>query len=221
MKKLVLIGGKGGTGKSLLALSLLDILWGMGKKVFYVDTVDGVADVYKAVHTSVPCVCSKATPEGLRFIESGLLDDNPDCIVVNTSLPLGDFIAYAHILKDFAALNNLTFTVAWTLDLHRDSLELLHRLVSSGISYDSVVVVMNLFFGQSFGQHFTRYKETEIYKKVSFSLDMPELSRYIAEPIIYDRLPLWADTSGLQIVQRSIWERFRRDIKKNLMPIVV
>lgn len=216
MKKLVLIGGKGGTGKSLLSLSLLDILLRMDKKPFYVETVEHIADVYKAVHDYIPCVYADV-PDELSRIEAGLSSENPDCVIVNTSLKLADFILYAHIFKEFAESNHLSFTLAWTIDLHRDSLKMLRHVLSSGISGESVIVVKNLFFDSDFN----RYNHTRISNAVSGSVIMPVLNKIIFEKLVYDRLPFWVDNKQFHIVERSILNRFRCDIEKNLKLILV
>src|SRR5271170_6977686 len=78
-------GGKGGVGKSMLALASLDYLTGRGEKVLLVECDTSNADVWKAHHEEVEAeLVNLDEADGwIRLVN--VCDSKKDCsVVINT-----------------------------------------------------------------------------------------------------------------------------------------
>ena len=125
MNKLIMVGGgKGGVGKSTVAMGLLDALRQEGHEPVYVETDDSNRDIYKAVNGTVPCeICTLDTESG--YVRLGdVMESNTDSpIVVNTAArATPGILEHGGILCDVAKETGRRMVMVWPLNRQRDGL---------------------------------------------------------------------------------------------------
>lgn len=219
MKQIIVVGGgKGGVGKSMIAMCLLDML--REKSLIYIETDDSNADVYKAVHRSVTShVINMDTESGYLRLGEVIETEQPDYTVINTAArATQSLIDHSVLLSALATGTGATLSMVWAMNRQRDGLELLKSFMDNRTGYDAIYAVKNLYFGAP--EKFLRYDTSKIKTQVKQTLELPELNDLLADKLVDERLPLWADTKDLQIVQRSLLEKFRDLAAKNLKPVI-
>ena len=135
MKTMIMVGGgKGGVGKSTVAMAVLDALRQDGHAPVYVETDDSNPDVFKAVHSTVPCeICTLDTESG--YVRLGdLMESKTDSpIVVNApARATPDILEHGGILCDVANQTERRMVMVWPLNRQRDGPELVKQFVDAG-----------------------------------------------------------------------------------------
>ena len=210
MKTMIMVGGgKGGVGKSTVAMGLLDALRQDGQEPVYVETDDSNPDVYKAVNDTVPCeICTLDTESG--YVRLGdLMESNTDSpIVVNTpARAIPGILEHGGILCDVAKQTERRMVMVWPLNRQRDGLELLKQFVDAGQPYAATYALLNTYFGTV--DKFARYQASKLKDRVTGTVIFPELNDLVADRLIDQRLPLWADDGKFTLAQRSVLTRYR------------
>ncbi len=222
MKQITVIGGgKGGVGKSMVSMCMLDMLKEQGtKKLIYIETDDSNADVYKAVNETVTShVINLDTESGYLLMGEVIEREKPDNVVINTAARATEsLIKHSGLLNDLATEMKMQLVMAWAMNRQRDGLELLKTFLDNKTGYDAIYAVKNLYFGSP--EKFMRYDNSKLKERVNQTLELPELNDLLADKLVDERLPLWADTSKMQIVQRSALNKFRLMATENLKPII-
>lgn len=222
MNKVLMVGGgKGGVGKSSVAMALLDTLKQAGHSCVYVETDDSNPDVYKAVHASVESeICNLDSEAG--FIKlGGLVETNQDaCIVVNTAARATDaLVKFGGILCDVCAEQQRELVMLWVLNRQRDGLELLRNWMDSEQLYSGVYAVLNTYFGEA--SKFVRYNDSKLKTRLSGTMMFPELNDLVADKLIDTRAALWDEARAtMSIAERSALNRFRIAAREALGVVV-
>lgn len=220
MKQIIVVGGgKGGVGKSMVSMCLLDIL--REQSLIYIETDDSNPDVYKAVNGSVTShVINIDTESGYLRLGEVLETENPDYVVINTAArATQSLIEHSVLLSALATETGANLSMVWAMNRQRDGLELLKSFMDNRTGYDAVYAVKNLYFGLP--EKFLRYDNSKIKGKVNQTLELPELNDLLADKLVDERLPLWTDTKDLQTMQRSSLQKFRDLATKSLKPVIV
>ena len=210
MNKLMMVGGgEGGVGKSTVAMALLDALRQEGHEPVYVETDDSNPDVYKAVSSTVRCeICTLDIESG--YVRLGdLVETNTDSpIVVNTpARATPGILKHGGILCDVAQQTSRRMVMVWPLNRQRDGLELLKQFVDARQPYAAVYALLNTYFGTV--DKFARFQASKLKDRVAGTVIFPELNDLVADRLIGQRLPLWADDGQFTLAQRSVLTRYQ------------
>jgi CobQ/CobB/MinD/ParA nucleotide binding domain len=210
-------GSKGGVGKSMVTMALVDLLREQGKNVFLVECDNSNPDVWKAHKDELRCeLVNLDEAEGwIRLLN--ICDSNRDHVVVVNTAARNN----AAVTRFGSTLNNsldelgrelVTF---WVINRQRDSLELL-REFTSAIPRSVLHVVRNGYFGEE--RKFELYNSSsareQIEKKGGKSITFADLADRVADDLYSKHLSIGAATRTLPLGNRAELSRWRNEVKK-------
>lgn len=214
MVEVIYVGGsKGGVGKSLLTMSVIDWLRANGKPVALVESDNANPDVAKVYQNLVETKAFNLDElngwnELGDLIESG----NKPWIVINSGArSLAGIQNSGHILGDLVEGGAADLTILWPINRTRDSILALKHF-RSAISVGRVRVIKNLFFGDE--ARFTRWASSTIAEKLIEAGArvgvMPDMPDRIADKIYDERMAIEAIASSGNLVDKSNLARWRK-----------
>lgn len=204
-------GSKGGVGKSVVTLALVDYLRETDVDVVLVETDTSNPDVMKAVHDEIECAsCDLDDVSGwIDFVN--FCDMRRDAtVVVNAAARSQTGVAqYGETLA--STLDELArrLVVLWVINRQRDSLELLLKFRATFSNADTHVV-RNGYFGPS--EKFTLYRDSQLRKAVEAqgqSLDFPDLADRVADELRSQRLSIRMAERTMHMGERAELLRWR------------
>lgn len=211
-RKIYLVGGsKGGVGKSMVTMALLDFLKGRGDKLLLIESDTSNPDVYKAYREEVECKTINLD-EANGWIELvNTTDANPDAtVVINTAARNNDGVSrYGDTLASTLGEMSRDLTTFWVINRQRDGLELL-KDYTAAISDSTVHVVRNGYFGEE--NAFELYNGSKVRKTVEEtggkSLTFPNLADRVSDDIYTKRLSIAKAAAELPIGNRAELRRW-------------
>ncbi len=215
-------GSKGGVGKSMQTIALLDYLVTKAEPVLLVECDTSNADVWKAYHEQIPA-------EGIDLdVSDGWVElintcqSHPDkIIVINTAARNNEAVSKFGGTLD-SALEELgrRLVTLWLINRQRDSLELL-RSFQEAIPQAMVHVVRNGYFGEErkFELYNTSQFRQHIESKGGKSLTLPDLGDRVADDVYTRRLSVSEAARTLPLGNRAELNRWRAEVKKMLSEI--
>ena len=210
-------GSKGGVGKSMVTMALVDLLREQGKSVFLVECDNSNPDVWKAHKDEIRCeLVNLDEAEGwIRLLN--ICDSNRDHVVVVNTAARNN----AAVTRFGSTLNNsldelgrelVTF---WVINRQRDSLELLREFMSA-IPRSVLHVVRNGYFGEE--RKFELYNASsareQVEKKGGKSITFADLADRVADDLYSKHLSIGAATRTLPLGNRAELSRWRSEVKK-------
>lgn len=218
--KIIFIGGgKGGVGKSITTMALLDALRAAKLEAVYVETDDSNPDVYKAVSEQVTSeICNLDAEAGYIKLGEIVESHNSAYIVVNTAARATDaLIEHGGIVSDVAKELARDLIMLWPINRQRDSLELLRKFLDHAQPYAAVYALLNTYFGAA--DKFTRYLSSKLKDRVTGTMVFPELNDVVSDKLADNRLATWNADDKLTIAERSVLRRFRDASRAALQPV--
>ena len=224
-------GSKGGVGKSIVSMALIDYLQQLSKKIMMIETDSSNPDVYKAYEKDdiELEVCNLDEQDGwFKLID--LIENNSDHdIVINTASRNIDGIRKNNKLF-ITSLKRLEkkINVLWVINRQRDSIELLQQFCDinkdSGVTDEiTIYVIRNLYFGSEYS--FEIYNDSKLVKRIDdaggMTLNFPDLADRITDKMNTDRLSI---ARALEILPTSNWAeltRWREAVKDETMKFIV
>lgn len=222
---LVISGGKGGTGKSTVAISAVAwaLLRGMTLSIYDGDAEN--TDVLKpAERRGVHCAAVDLhVADGWLAVADGLEQRVADLTIVNTPGGItGCSLQHEHMLRAVAQEMGVNLSMVFVLNRQRDSVEILKRLLDglddaygadSGISARwTVRAVRNLYWGEA--PKFVRFNGSAQSKRVDSIFDFPDLHDLVADKVIDSRL-LFDDFDAKYGDGRNVFSIAERSILRN------
>lgn len=207
-------GGKGGVGKSMTAMAMLDWLLHERKaeNVALIETDDSNPDVFKSyaeVDGITPTVRNLDTEAGWVL----LMNEMPEWaktqtqVVVNTAARATPTLAkYLPDLLSGANELGIRVELIWPINRQHDSLGLLKNVMDA-VPEIPVVVVRNLYCGTA--DKFVRFEESKLRHKVRV-IDLPDLNDLVADAVYSNRMPLH-EGERLKFGERMALKRFRNE----------
>ncbi len=207
-------GGKGGVGKSMTAMAMLDWLLHERKAghVALIETDDSNPDVFKSygeVDGITPIVRNLDTEAGWVL----LMNEMPEWakaatqVVVNTAARATPMLTkYLPDLLSGANELGIRVQLIWPINRQHDSLGLLKNVLDA-LPEIPVIVVRNLYYGSA--DKFVRFEESKLRHKVRV-IDLPDLNDLVADAIYSNRMPLH-DGERLKFGERMALKRFRNE----------
>ena len=141
-------GGKGGVGKSLMSMALLDFLQAGGQEPFLVETDTSVPDVFKTYQEEIGGeLVNLDEREGWIELVNLVESRAESTIVINTGARNQTGVSnFGRTLSKALGELGRKLVVLWMIDRKRESLELLSDFMAA-IPEAEVHVVRNLYLG--------------------------------------------------------------------------
>jgi hypothetical protein len=219
-------GGKGGVGKSMLSMALLDFLRGTGDAVFLVETDTSAPDVWKAYKDSVEnqCVDLEQRDGWLEMLD--VIGQNADAnIVINTKAAnQAGLRRFGGMLVEALKEQKRQLVVFWVVDRKRDGLELLAGFLGTLGRNEriQVHVARNLYWGEE--GKFDMYNASDLRKEVEQrggrTVNFPDVADRVAEAINKDRLPIHAALAELSFGSRIELLRWQGECREMFAEVI-
>ena len=189
-------GGKGGVGKSMLSMALLDYLRAAENAPLLIETDTSAPDVWKAYKNDVEnhCIDLEQKDGWLELLD--VLDRNADtATVINTKAANQVGLRkFGGMLTEALRQQKRKLVALWVIDRKRDGLELLSGFVET-LAQDERVevhVVRNLYWGDE--AKFDMYNGSQLRKEIEGrggrTLNFPDVADRVAEAINRERMPI-------------------------------
>jgi hypothetical protein len=218
-------GGKGGVGKSMLSMALLDHLRSTGEAPFLIETDTSAPDVWKAYRSVVEnqCVDLEQKDGWLEMLDViGRTTDST--IVINTKAANQVGLRkFGGMLTEALRQQARDLLVFWVIDRKRDGLELLGSFLET-LGRDErmqVHVVRNLYWGEE--AKFDMYNGSELRKEIERrggkTLNFPDVADRVAEAINKDRMPIHVALEELSFGSRIEVHRWQAEYRRMLSEV--
>jgi len=216
-------GGKGGVGKSLMSMAVLDYLYANGQRPFLVETDTSVPDVFKTYAEAVKGdLVNLDEREGWIDLVN-LVESNPaSTVVINTGARNQTGISnFGRTLSKALPELRRKLVVLWMIDRKRESLELLADFAEA-IPEAEVHVVRNMYLGteKKFELYNGSKMKTAIEAKGGRSLNLPELADRVTDAMNRSRLTIERAVAELSLGDRMELERWRDDCRSMLFEVI-
>lgn len=212
-------GGKGGVGKSIVAMATVDYLQERSKKVLLIESDTSNPDVWKAYKDATEST-TVSLDERNGWIELvNLCERHPDStVVINTAARNSAGVSTGgEILNSALAELKRKLITLWVINRQRDSLELLKEYMAAMPDSD-IHVLRNAYFGDE--KKFELYNASNLRASVESrggkSLVFPDLADRVSDDLYTHRLTIAAALKELPIGNRAELARWRREVAKVL-----
>ena len=216
-------GGKGGVGKSLMSMALLDFLQAGGQEPFLVETDTSVPDVFKTYQEETAGeLVNLDEREGWIELVNLVESRAESTIVINTGARNQTGVSnFGRTLSKALGELGRKLVVLWMIDRKRESLELLSDFMAA-IPEAEVHVVRNLYLGSE--KKFELYNGSKmksgIEGKGSKSINLPELADRVTDAMNKGRMTIAKATGELSLGDRMELERWREECAAMLSQVV-
>jgi hypothetical protein len=212
-------GGKGGVGKSLLSMTVVDYLDGTGSGPFLVETDTSVPDVYKTYKDAVGGELVNLDEREGWIDLVNLVEGKPESsIVINTGARNQTGISnFGRTLGKALPKLKRKLVVFWLIDRKRESLELLADF-SEALPEAEMHVVRNMYLGteKKFELYNGSKMKATIEKSGGRSLNFPELADRVTDAMNKGRLTIAKASTELSLGDRMELERWREECRAML-----
>ena len=214
-KHIYLVGGsKGGVGKSMVTMALIDYLQGNGESVVLIETDTSNPDVWKTYGESTKgeLVNLEEADGWIKLINICGDDANKEStIVINTRAANNQGVQkYGETLNSTLEELGRTLIALWVINRQRDSLELLKDF-REALPNALVHVVRNGYFGEE--SKYQLYNGSKIRaaveEKGGKSLTFPDMADLLADDIYTKRLTIAKASADLPIGNRAELKRWK------------
>ena len=223
-KALILVGGgKGGVGKSLFSMAVVDFLESTKGAPFLIETDTSVPDVFKTYREAIEGeLVNLDEREG--WIELvNLIESRPEStIVINTGARNQTGITnFGRTLRKALPELKRKLGVFWLIDRKRESLELLGDF-SEALPEAEVHVVRNMYLGaeNKFELYNGSNMRAAIERAGGKSLNFPELADRVTDAMNKGRLTIAKACKELSFGDRIEVERWRDECKEMLLEAI-
>jgi hypothetical protein len=226
MKNLTYVGGsKGGTGKSLMCMALIDYFRKVfpGEEILLIETDSSNPDVGRLyANTSGVVIDGLLLGEeekGWTAMIDAIDDTSAKHIVINSMAASNLGIQAQGSLFEQSIMSSgleINFNVFWVCNRNKDSVTLLRDFLGC-IKSAVVYPVLNLYFGKE--EEFSFYRSSRdvqemIAERGGKQLVFPNLNDLIADKLYTDEISFEALPSRLKLGMRTSLERWRKTVKQ-------
>ena len=219
-------GSKGGVGKSITSMAVLDYLTAEHRYLRLLEGDPTNPDVWKSYHREVESeVLDLDSVDGwIQMVN--VADANPfKTIVVNTPARNNDAVrAHGALLLDSLKELGRPLLTLWVINRQRDSLELLNeylQMMSGGMGV--VHVVRNGYFGDE--RKFELFEQSPLRDAIAQqggqALYLPDLADRVTDELYSRRITLAEAVQQLKLGDRAELQRWRATVKEMLIAIGV
>ena len=208
-------GRKGGVGKSIVAMALVDYLQRRGSPVLLIETDTSNPDVSRSYRDRVETKQLNLDTHGGWTTLIKTCADRPDSTAVINGAPRDHrgVNEYGQMLSDSLQDLQRRLVTLWVINTQRDSLEMLKKFMMA-IPGSSVHVLRNGYFGEAY--QFELYNNSDLRKRVEndggISATLPYLARRVVEDVFSTPMRIDTAMKELPIANRAELERWRRAV---------
>jgi CobQ/CobB/MinD/ParA nucleotide binding domain len=209
-------GGKGGVGKTIVSMALIDYLCEIGQSCFLVETDTSNPDVFKSYSKTVPSQILNLDKANGWIDLVNLCDEHWDkTIVINGAARSNDGInRYGENLRGVLQDLDRSLITFWVINMQRDSVELLKQYMEV-MQGTTIHVVRNGMFGDE--DEFTLYNGSATRKaidKQGKSLMLGELAERVSQVLYNDRKTIAQAIAEMPIGNKAELRKWREACKK-------
>ena len=221
VNNIFLVGGsKGGTGKSMICMALIDHLEQLNKSVFLIETDTSNPDVWKAYAERINSELVGLDDADGWIHLINICDSNKDSIIViNTGARNNKGVsAYGSILSNSLAELKRNLVTLWVINRQRDSLELLREYSEAlpSTAAHTLNVIRNGYFGDN--KKYELYNKSNIKTLIELrggkSLTFPDLADRVSDDIYTQRISIEKASKELPIGNRAELFRWRGEYRQ-------
>ena len=214
-------GSKGGVGKSIGSIGLLDYFEMRNRKVSLVETDTANPDVGKAYQKDVKSFSLVNLDDNEGWLD--LLDivdaSKDDEVVVNTAARNNEGVnRYGSMFDEKLHEFNWPFISLFLINQQRDSCEMLNEYMNV-VKHGTIHVVRNQFFGiapSMFELYDTSALRKSLEARQGMSLYLPQLATRVTNLVQSNRLTLEKARETATLGSRAEIERWRRECARNI-----
>lgn len=184
-------GGKGGVGKSMISLTLVDFLlakYGDMKTIHLIETDESNPDVGRVYKGKIPVTTAILDENEKGWIRmASLIEETSDTLFVINSAARSNLGIRKNGGNFVAVLENgkvaYDFVTFWPMNRQKDSVTLLEDFLQH-VTYGPVFPIRNNYFGEEEDfTLFTKYfdKSERLRARISMTLNFPPLADIIAD----------------------------------------
>jgi len=225
--KIYLVGGaKGGTGKTMVCIALIDYLVCKNKNIYLIETDTSNPDTYKSHQDTIKAELINLDDADGWITLVNICDSNKDSIIViNTGARNNKGVSdYGPILSNTLKELDRELITLWVINRQRDSLELLKEYTTSIPSSDrhTVHVIKNAYFGDS--KKYELYNNSKIKTGIEDaggkSLTFPDLADRVSDDLYTQRISVEKANKELPIGNRAELLRWKGEYNKMFGEII-
>jgi hypothetical protein len=225
MQKPILLvgGGKGGVGKSLLSVALVDYVGATDGRPFLIETDTSVPDVFKTDGGEIGAELVNLDEREGWIDLLNLVESHPeDTIVINTGARNQTGISnFGKTLRKALPQLKRKLIVFWLIDRKRESLELLADF-REALPEATVHVVRNMYLGAE--RKFELYNASKMRASIEeaggSSLSFPELADRVTDAMNKGRLTVAKAVEELSFGDRIEVERWRDECREMFSQVI-
>ena len=213
-KPIYLVGGrKGGVGKSMVSMALVDYLQTLDADVLLIDSDTSNPDVWRTYEDSVETkLLNLDIDDGWMTLINACADRPDSTVVINGAARDGrGFGKYGRMLNDSLMELRRRLVTLWVINRQRDSLEMLKDFMTE-IPDSAVHVLRNEYFDET--DRFELYSGSELRKRVEGrggkSVTFPVLANRVTDTLYSTPMSIAEAMKELPIGNRAELERWRR-----------
>ena len=212
-------GGKGGVGKSVVSIGLIDLALEHKDDLILVESDTSNPDVYKMHKDEIRTELIDLDDANGWIDFINVCDNNPDSlIIVNTAARNNRGVAaYGATLSATLSELDRELITLWVINRQRDSLELLSDFMADIVG-SKIHVVRNKYYGAE--EKFELYNNSKLRTQVEAaggtSLSFPDLADRVSDDLYSKRLSVRAAMKVLPLGNRAELTRWRLEVHKAL-----
>jgi KaiC/GvpD/RAD55 family RecA-like ATPase len=215
-------GGKGGVGKTIVSMSLINYLTGVGKQCYLVETDTSNPDVYKSYSETIPSqILNLDKANGWIDLVNACDEHQDKVIVINGAARSNDGVSkYGENLRGILPDLNRKLVTFWVINMQRDSVELLKQYMEV-MQGTTIHVVKNGMFGDE--HEFTIYNGSATKKaieKQGKSLMLSELAERVSRVLYNDRKTIAQALAEMPIGNKSELRRWQTECNKMFETVI-
>jgi hypothetical protein len=225
MSYIYLVGGsKGGVGKTIVTMSLLDYLMGTGQELLLIETDTSNPDVGKAYEQVVATELINLDKRDGWINLINVCSENPDAIVViNTAARNNEgVVAHGGSLNGILGELKRKLITLWVINRQKDSLILLKDYMDV-MTEGKVHILRNTYFGDE--DKFETYRDsnirTVIEKNKGLSLNFPDLADRVSDSLYINRWTVAKALDEMPLGNKAELMRWQSEAKKVFQQVIL
>jgi hypothetical protein len=229
----LIAGSKGGVGKSMLALVVIDQLLLQGRRVLYFESDTSNADVWKCLQRdsqnapgeTIDGVTAHTVrledEDGWSDIVTAIDEHRDHTVVIGTASRTTEAVrTHGHILRETLPGLQRKLVTLWVIDEQRDSIMQLKEHLAVFPDTETHVVKNSKHGPEAFDLYDTSQLRRSIETNGGFSLLMPRLGLREVRKLYSDRLAISRAIEVLPLAHKYLLTNFRNACGRMLSPVL-
>lgn len=226
-------GAKGGVGKSMVALVLIDQLRLQGKPVLYFETDTSNPDVWFCLERDperepgepldgIVMYAIKIDEEDAWLGMANLIDAHPEhVVVIGTASRTSEAVRnYGPVLRETMASIGRKLVTLWVIDEQRDSIGQLVEHMAVFADNETHVIKNSRYGADSFSLYDQSQLRQSVERRGGSSLLMPRLALSVVRALYSDRLAISQAVDALPLGNRFALLNFRNECRRVFQPVL-